>query len=743
MPTKVTSYDNNVASGFTQYYCDAGGNILRMYTGLSSPLTITGLDAVSGADTEFSVTKYVYDRFGNVTSITDALDQTESYTYDINGSVLTKTDRNGVVTEYTYDSLGRMISTEAGDEIITATYALTGLPRSESNGTATSTYTYDALGRVLTEVTNNQTKQYTYDLANNRKTYKLTAGGIQRFNTSYTYDNLSRLTGTSENGVTSAYTYDTNGNRASVTYNNGLSETYTYNLANFVTNVTNKKGASTLSSYIYTYNLDGNQRTKLDHTGKTTTYVYDGLGRLISESDSGGGANQTYAYTYDDSGNRLTLTATGADAYVTSYSYDLNNHLLEESKVINSTGAQVTTYTYDPNGNQLGAVKSLVSDSGGNSSLNLELGLDMSELRTYNELNQLVEVWSNGVVVSYEYYVNGLRYSKATANVETVFVLDGGNVVLETVDDIMTAKYIRAMNLVSSSIDGALSYYLYNAHGDVVQLTNSAGTVTKTYNYDAFGVEDEPDGSDSNPYRYCGEYWDFETNTYYLRARSYDPATGRFLSEDSYTGDILDPLSLNLYTYAHNNPIRYIDPSGHDPIPAWATRINAGEGTEEDYQTALSVDPDAWAGHANTVVKRAIKAAQERAQEEEKVVSASKAEKERPDSGLSDLSDEEISKRARDKSLSGAERRRYQKEEKIRGNRNKQKRGSKIEELPPEQAFEFMPDSKVELDTGDIVTAAAVTVGAVIVYEGVKWIVAAILAGPTGGISLIVAGAML
>lgn len=56
------------------------------------------------------------------------------------------------------------------------------------------------------------------------------------------------------------------------------------------------------------------------------------------------------------------------------------------------------------------------------------------------------------------------------------------------------------------------------------------------------------------------------------------------------------------------------------------------------------------------------------------LVLMSKSSHERPDSGLSDLSDEEISRRARDKSLSGEERRRYQKEEKIRGNRNKQKR---------------------------------------------------------------------
>lgn len=54
----------------------------------------------------------------------------------------------------------------------------------------------------------------------------------------------------------------------------------------------------------------------------------------------------------------------------------------------------------------------------------------------------------------------------------------------------------------------------------------------KTYSYDAFGVEQDPDSTDPNPFRYCGEYFDKETGTYYLRARYYAPETGRFTQED-------------------------------------------------------------------------------------------------------------------------------------------------------------------------------------------------------------------
>ena len=64
-------------------------------------------------------------------------------------------------------------------------------------------------------------------------------------------------------------------------------------------------------------------------------------------------------------------------------------------------------------------------------------------------------------------------------------------------------------------------------------------------------------------FRYCGEYFDKETGTIYLRARYYDPTIGRFITEDSYWGKDNDPLSLNLYTYCYSNPINRFDPSGH------------------------------------------------------------------------------------------------------------------------------------------------------------------------------------
>ncbi|MHB1395126.1 MAG: RHS repeat-associated core domain-containing protein, partial [Clostridia bacterium] len=63
--------------------------------------------------------------------------------------------------------------------------------------------------------------------------------------------------------------------------------------------------------------------------------------------------------------------------------------------------------------------------------------------------------------------------------------------------------------------------------------------------------------------RYAGYQYDEETEIYYLNARYYDPKIARFLTEDTYRGEANDPLSLNLYTYSHNEPVMYGDPTGH------------------------------------------------------------------------------------------------------------------------------------------------------------------------------------
>ena len=94
--------------------------------------------------------------------------------------------------------------------------------------------------------------------------------------------------------------------------------------------------------------------------------------------------------------------------------------------------------------------------------------------------------------------------------------------------------------------------------------------MTETYTYDAFGtltyiqslneegVLAQTDTALSR-FLYAGEQYDEVSGLYYLRARRYDTTVGRFTQEDTYLGD-----GRNLYVYVQNNPLKYVDPSGHD-----------------------------------------------------------------------------------------------------------------------------------------------------------------------------------
>ncbi len=194
-----------------------------------------------------------------------------------------------------------------------------------------------------------------------------------------------------------------------------------------------------------------------------------------------------------------------------------------------------------------------------------------------------------------------------TDGLVNVYVIGPANTAIALYDGdpaLATTAHIRGLSLVAAVRDGVRTYYHYNAHGDVVQLTNSSGTVTKNYTYDAFGVEQNASDGDANPFRYCGEQFDNETGNYYLRARYYSPEVGRFTQEDTHwnPGNMIygdepqkwnewqgeeDTLNLhaytykpeatavaqagNLYGYAAGNPVKWSDSTGQ---AVWGTGLS-------------------------------------------------------------------------------------------------------------------------------------------------------------------------
>ena len=124
-------------------------------------------------------------------------------------------------------------------------------------------------------------------------------------------------------------------------------------------------------------------------------------------------------------------------------------------------------------------------------------------------------------------------------------------------------NYDHAGNLTSQTDEDsekAKTYYHYASDelGSTTHLTDENGNVYNYYEYDAFG--NFLTKAENVPNRFCftGEQYDPLTSQYYLRARFYNPAIGRFLNEDTYYGD-----GLNLYAYCGNNPVDYVDPNGH------------------------------------------------------------------------------------------------------------------------------------------------------------------------------------
>jgi RHS repeat-associated protein len=547
----------------TSYTYDAVGNLLTQ------------------TDGNGNTTTYTYNRANLVISKTDPAGYAESYTYYANGKIKEKTDRNGIGTYYNYDIFGRLLTEDAGGQVQSYTYDANGNLLTMTDGTGTTTRTYDALNRNISkDVPAIGNSIYEYDLATDHTGEYAESTTDPKGNvTLKTYDRVGRLSKVTTGGRTTQYVYYNNGNRRSVRYQDGTTEAYTYDKNNRITGLTNTKvNGSVISSYQYTYDATGNQLTKTESKG-TTTYTYDGNNRLSTVTETEG---KVISYTYDAAGNRRSEQVEyGLVSSATVYSYDECGRL---TTTISSDGTE-TRYLYDPNGNL--ASKSvrkmeIVSpeelseemlpefdliinkgDAGGT-------GTDKLTIYSYDNYNRLARLKSGNSTANYGYNAQGYRVEKKVNSKTTRYLYEYDKVVLETNDsNNQTAVQVYGTNLLYRSTTGEAGkgtqsyYYLYNAHGDVTSLLDMSGSIAVSYDYDAFGEIKGQTGTADNPIRYAGYQYDEESGLYYLNARYYDSVTARFITEDSYTGERNDPLSLNLYTYCSNNPIMYIDPSGH------------------------------------------------------------------------------------------------------------------------------------------------------------------------------------
>ena len=181
--------------------------------------------------------------------------------------------------------------------------------------------------------------------------------------------------------------------------------------------------------------------------------------------------------------------------------------------------AGATAYTYDRNGNELSAG---------------------SRTFTYDLANRVKTTAAAGTTTTYTYDGNGIRLQASTgtqAAKTTNFLWDvnQGLPLLAREDNgsgTLQRRYVYGQRLIFMSTSASNAYYShYDPLGSVRDVTSSTGATQLTYDYEPYGSVRTQTGTLTNFVKFTGEYQD-PTGLYHLRARQYDPASGRFLRLD-------------------------------------------------------------------------------------------------------------------------------------------------------------------------------------------------------------------
>ncbi len=460
---------------------------------------------------------------------------TESRTYDNNGNLSTVTHFNGTTTMYAYDQLNRLLSRATpGEATVSFTYTQTGQYATSSDASGTTTYGYDNMDRITSKATPEGTLNYTYDAAGH--VASISSSNANGASMSYTYDDLNRLSTVTDNrtGGVTGYSYDSANNVVTATYPNGVQSTFTYDPLNRVTGLSSQP-----ASYTYRRGPTGNLTSAAESNGRQVSWSYDGIYRLTSETIASDPSknNGTASYGLDPVGDRLNELSSLPDISSGSWTYNADDELSSES--------------YDPNGN--------VTSTGGKSF-------------TYDSENHLISMSTSGASASVVYDAFGNRVSKTVNGIMTQYLVEDDKnptglpqVFDELTSGVVTRTYAYGLQRIDENqmVNNAWtpSFYGYDGGGNVRQLTNAAGAVTDTYEYDAFGNSVTVNGTTPNEFLYRGEQYDADLNLYYLRVRYYNPLSGRFTGVDPLIDE-----GQRRYEYAGADPVDGADPSGTEDL---------------------------------------------------------------------------------------------------------------------------------------------------------------------------------
>lgn len=474
---------------------------------------------------------YTYTDRGEVATLTMPDSTVESWSYSGNGDVSAYTNQLSDTINYTFDDAGR----ETGIDYPTGTDTSFGYDNANRrtsmvDASGTTSWTYDNANEVTEIDTPQGTIDYTYEDSLRRATMDEDGVGT----TTYGYDDNGHLTSVANPFTeTTAFTYDDAGRMTRKTFDSGAYEAYGYDVRNRVTSIDHKKtDNSAISSESYGYDDAGNLTSKTVDS-VATTYTYDNIDQLLSESRTGYSAS----YTYDANGNRATKTLNSVtDTYT--------NNNVDELTGISQGGSTIKSFTYD----DAGRTESVTTGAG-------TTDLD------YDYEGRLTTItYPNTSTNTFEY--NGLdtRVSKTDSAGTADYLRDGVDVTDPVIND-GTANYTPGD---SERRSGSTSFVHSDQLGSTTRLTNSSETTTDTREYDAFGVLVSSTGSTVTPLGFAAAYGyqsDSDSGLMLLGHRYYDCSIGRFITRDKAKD------GRNWYDYAAQCPTGLTDPDGLEIKP--------------------------------------------------------------------------------------------------------------------------------------------------------------------------------
>ena len=461
--------------------------------------------------------------------MTDQVGESEAYSYDLNDNLKTVTDRENQTTGFVYDALDRMT-----------------IYNSPGSGNHT-TYTYDDASRI-TDIEETVSTSLVNSVA---VAWTNSASGDD-------FEDRAKTVTTDSAGITNTVTYDYDklGRRKSMQIEGQAVVDYTYDDGGFMT-LMNTTVSGTSMSFSLAYDAAGRRESLTYQYGVTNavtaTYGYEATGMVnsIAFTNSTSGELESVSYIYDEIYNRTSMTRADMPVLLPTALADTTYN--EANRLTAFNGESID---YDKNGSMTEVI-----DSCGTTTYTWDAKNRLTGISGYDEDCE-------ALTASYKYDPLNRRIEKTVNTVTTKYLYDGWDIVQEMDEnDVPTVYYIRTPNIdeplarIELDSEGSVEkirFYLADALGSVIALTDETGTIKTQYNYSPFGVTEVIGEASDNPFQYTGRENDGDTGLYYYRARYYSPEMGRFISED--------PIGLaggiNMYAYVGNQPVNFRDPLG-------------------------------------------------------------------------------------------------------------------------------------------------------------------------------------